>query len=404
MINKKINFTNPEGIKLSAKLEFPADKDPENFVIFAHCFTCSKNLKAIRSIAGSLTSQGFGVLSFDFTGLGQSEGDFSDTNFSSNVEDITAAAGFLRENYKPPSILIGHSLGGAAVLFASMKIDEVQAVATIGAPSNPEHVQKLVEPEADKIKTEGEAKVNIGGRPFTIKKQFLDDLRQNKLTDKLPNLKKAILIAHSPQDNIVDISNAAELYNAARHPKSFISLDGADHLLSKKEDAQYIGHVIASWAGRYISFSPEKETLSESQSTARIGDASTKFTTQLHAGRHRMVADEPEDAGGMDLGPSPYQLLSSALGACTAMTLRMYADHKSWDLKEVVVHVDHEKRHSEDCENSEKKTSKIDYFIRSIEIEGDLTRDQTNRLLEIADKCPVHRTLKGDIEINTSLK
>lgn len=399
----KAAFTNKEGQALSAKLELPANGQPHNYAVFAHCFTCSKNLNAIRNVVNNMTEAGFGVLSFDFTGLGDSQGDFADTNFSSNVDDIVAAADFLKENYQAPSLLIGHSLGGAAVLFAADKIKSVRAVATIGAPSNPEHVQHLIASDIESIEKNGVAEVNIGGRSFTIKKQFVDDLKKHTLAALLKSMRKSLLILHSPQDTTVGIENAAAIYTAAHHPKSFISLDGADHLMSNKLDSLYAGKMIASWAERYLHIGETDKLLTDAQTVVSIKDKTNKFLTQIQSGKHSLLADEPADVGGEDLGPSPYQLLTSALGACTAMTMRMYADRKGWEINEIKVHLNHEKKHSEDCADCEKPTSKIDHFERIIEIDSQLDETQRQRLLEIANKCPVHRTLEGEVKVETKL-
>lgn len=396
-------FKNAEGHELSARLELPQASEPHNFCIFAHCFTCNKNLNAIKNVVDAMTEAGFGVLSFDFTGLGQSQGDFADTNFSSNVSDIVSAADYLRENYQAPTLLIGHSLGGAAVLFAGSQIDSVKSIATVGAPSDPEHVQHLIQSDIAEIEQEGAAQVNIGGRNFTIKKQFIDDLKKHSIKAVLKDLRKSLLVLHSPQDKTVGIENAAAIYTHAHHPKSFISLDGADHLLSKKEDSVYVGRMIATWAERYLHFQDHKHELSEYQTLAVIGDTSTKFLTHIQTGDHHLLADEPEEVGGENLGPSPYQLLTSALGACTAMTMRMYADSKGWEVNELKVFVNHEKKYSDDCAMCDQPTSKIDHFDRSIEIDGVLDEDQRKRLLEIANKCPVHRTLENEVKITTSL-
>lgn len=399
----KINFKNTEGQMLSAKLELPADGHPHNYAIFAHCFTCSKNLNAIRNVVNNMTEAGFGVLSFDFTGLGESQGNFADTNFSSNVSDIVAAAEFLKSNYAAPSLLIGHSLGGAAVLFAADKIESVKAIATVGAPSNPEHVQNLIQSNVEAIERDGAAEVNIGGRSFTIKKQFVDDLKKHTLPTILKNMRKSLLILHSPQDTTVGIENAAAIYTAAHHPKSFISLDGADHLMTNKLDSMYVGKMIAVWAERYLNIEGQKTIQSESQTVVSIKDKTNKFLTQIQTGKHSLSADEPEDVGGEDLGPSPYQLLTAALGACTAMTMRMYADRKGWEVEEIKVHLNHAKKYSEDCADCENTSSKIDHFERIIEVDSELDEKQLQRLLEIANKCPVHRTLEGEVKVETRL-
>ncbi len=402
MRSEKVEFTNSNGYKLSAKLELPADQHPHSFALFAHVFTGNKNLTATRHISRALTLDGIGVLRFDFTGLGESEGDFADTNFTSNVEDLMAAAQYLEDNYEAPKIMIGHSLGGAAAIFAASRLESIQAIATIGTPSEPEHVSHLLEDSLEAIEEKGVAKVSVGGRMFTIKKQFLDDIRSKNMFKLLKELRKPILILHSPQDTVVEIKNAAQIYHASYHPKSFVTLDGADHMLSNKIDAAYAGSLIASWVMRYLDL-PKKEVLkTERQVVAKLGEIG--FTTEIMAGNHGLLADESEEVKGDDFGPSPYQLLSSALGACTAMTLQMYARRKKWDLKEVKVHLDHGKRYVDDCMACEEKEMKIDHFDRIIELEGNLTDEQKSRLMEIADRCPVHRTLEKEIRIQTVLK
>jgi len=379
----------------------PIDGNPIAYAIFAHCFTCTKNLSAIGNISNALTKHRIAVLRFDFTGLGDSEGNFTDTNFSSNVSDLISAADYIVKNYTAPQILIGHSLGGAAALLAAGKIPSLKAVVTIGAPFEPSHIMKLIKDDVKKIEETGKATVSIGGRPFEIKKQFLDDLLENKEEDKITRLKTSLLILHSPQDKIVNINNAAKIYKAAGHPKSFITLDGADHLLSKKEDSYYVGEVISTWVKRYIDIPKKTELVSKKKVAVRIGNQG--YTTEIKAGEHIFLADEPEPVGGNNLGPSPYDLLTSALGACTAMTLRMYADRKKIDLKEIRIHLQHSKIYTEDSNNCEKSSAKIDQIERSIEVEGNLTEAMKQKLLEIADKCPVHKTLLSEIKINTTL-
>lgn len=399
---KKITFKNREGLELAGRIELPPDQRPHNFVLFAHCFTCTKNLTAVRNISNALAAKGFGVLRFDFTGLGESEGDFSDTNFSGNVEDLVDAAKFLADQYSAPALLIGHSLGGAAVIFAAGQINSVEAVATIGAPAEPDHVLHLVQSDLPEIKELGQARVSLGGREFTIKKQFLEDLENTTLADKTKQLRKPLLILHSPQDSTVGVKNAEALYKAAHHPKSFISLDGADHLLSDNKDSLYAGQVIGSWAERYLS-KPELPSIdSDHQVVAGLG-ADDDFTTRMKVGTHFMVADEPASAGGNNLGPSPYELVSAGLAACTAMTLQMYARRKKWPLEEVLVHTTYSKDHAQDCLNCEKEEARLDTFRRLVEFRGELEEKQRERLLEIANKCPVHRTLHGDIQVVTTL-
>jgi len=398
MASIKIQFPNDEGKMLAARLELPVNQHPHSYALFAHCFTCSKNLSAVRHISTALHQSGVAVLRFDFTGLGESEGDFVDTNFSSNVEDLLAAAKYLAENYEAPSLLIGHSLGGAAVLCAATELSEVKAVATIGAPFDPEHVSHLLGDSIDEIETRGLAEVNIGGRPFTVKKQFLEDIRSNKISEKIKNLKKALLIMHSPQDRTVNIDNAARLYTTAMHPKSFISLDGADHLLGDKMDAQYVGESIASWVKRYLALPAQEKLRGDKTVAVRLGDQG--FTTEIMVRHHSITADEPVSIGGNDFGPSPYELLTSGLGACTAMTLQMYARRKKWDLKEVKVHLAHFKDYASDMADTENSKSKIDHFELKLELEGELDEKQRARLLDIANKCPVHRTLHQEVAIS----
>ncbi len=398
----KITFTNISGQTLSGRLELPADQHPHNFALFAHCFTCNKNLSAVRNISRALTSQGYGVLRFDFTGLGESEGDFSDTNFSGNVEDLIAASDFLSNTYKSPSLLIGHSLGGAAAIFAAEKIDSIKAVATIGAPSNPIHVQHLLKSGLKEIQANGIATINLSGRDFTIKKQFLDDLETKSLPEIAKKLNKALLVMHSPQDTTVGIKNAEEIYLAAKHPKSFVTLDNADHLLMRKEDSIYAGNVIAGWSTRYVEIPLKPLLKSGHHVIASLGNAEG-FTTQMKVGNHYLTADEPENVGGNDFGPSPYEYVSAGLSACTAMTIKMYVARKGWDLENIEVHTSYSKSYNIDCINCEDPSAKIDTFKREIKLEGNLNKKQISRILQIADKCPVHKTLHSEIQVITSL-
>ncbi len=401
MKKEKVHFKGGDDQEISAIIHFPADRKPNHFAIFAHCFTCNKNFNAVKNISLGLTKYGCAVLSFDFTGLGDSEGDFEDTNFSTNLSDLLKAAEFLKENYTAPTLLIGHSLGGAAVLMAASEIASVTAIATVGAPAKPEHVLHLIKGGIEEIRKNGEAEVSIGGRPFTIKQQFIEDLQRNKELNNLEELRKAILILHSPQDDVVSINNAREIYQKAHHPKSFISLDGADHLLSKKEDSVYAGEIISIWSKKYITSEKEERPSTESQTVAKIGNKEDNFTTQIVAEGHHLISDEPANIGGDNFGPSPYGLLTAALASCTAITLRMYANRKEWPLEEVEVHVDQEQRHDKDTENCDSDEGKITFFNRKIAIKGDLDQEQINRLLEIADNCPVHKTLESQIKITT---
>lgn len=399
---QKVTFQNKEGETLVGRLEMPVDQNPHNFAIFAHCFTCNKNFLAVKNISKSLTAAGFAVLRFDFTGLGDSEGDFSDTNFSGNVSDLVSAANFLKEDYLAPTLMIGHSLGGAAAIFAAAKISSIKAIATIAAPSSPRHVQHLFKDNLKEIESKGEAIVNLSGRDFTIKKQFLDDLESKSLAVVAKEMRKPLLLLHSPQDDIVGIKNAEEIYVAAHHPKSFVSLDGADHLLMNKKDSQYAGKVISGWAQRYVTLPSLTELRSKHQVVASL-DHDDDFTTVMKVGNHTIVADEPVDFGGKDYGPSPYEFVSAGLSACTAMTLQMYAKRKGWMINNVEVHTSYDKSHAEDCANCETDSAKIDTFHREIKLTGDLDDKQKAKLLQIADKCPVHKTLHSETQVITKL-
>ncbi len=402
MSSQTITFPNAAGEQLHARLELPVNRHPLACAIFAHCFTCSSSLTAVRSISRALNLEGYAVLRFDFTGLGKSEGDFSDSNFSSNIADLVAAADYLTENFEAPTLLIGHSLGGAAVLCATHQIPSIKAVATIGAPFEPVHVTNLLQGGLEEIEKQGYANIDIGGRTFRIKRQFIDDLGNYKIKESIHELGAALLILHSPQDTTVSIDEAANIYQAARHPKSFVSLDGADHLLSDKADSHYAGRVIAGWSSRYLTESDEqKEELKASRNVAvRLG--AEGYTTEIMVRKHSLTADEPESVGGNDFGPGPYELVSAGLGACTAMTIQMYARRKKWVVREVLVHIDHRKDYAEDMAHAGEKSAKIDHFDRTISLEGDLTPEQRERLLEIADRCPVHRTLHEEVVVNTT--
>ncbi len=403
MPSKKVRFESATNQSLSGLLDTPATGEPHNYVIFAHCFTCNKNLNAVRHISSALTSKGFAVLRFDFTGLGESEGAFEETSFSSNISDLVQAAEFLKAEYRAPALLVGHSLGGAAVLATAAQIDSIKAVATIGAPYAPEHVQHLFAGAEQEFEQTGKAQVNIGGRPFTIGRQFVEDIKNQNPEENIKRLKRAVMIMHSPQDSIVEIDNASAIYQAAKHPKSFISLDGADHLLNKADDAIYVGNTIAAWSSRYITI-PEKENLKTDQQVIVRLDAEKGYTTDVLAGKHQLVADEPASVGGADLGPSPYGYLLAGLGACTAMTLKMYARRKQWDLQLVDVHLSHDKIHAEDCECDLQgdDRGRLDKIERLIEVKGDLNDEQKQRLLEIANRCPVHKTLESEVLVKTN--
>ncbi|PZX55678.1 bifunctional alpha/beta hydrolase/OsmC family protein [Algoriphagus chordae] len=400
---KRLKFKNRNGLELAAHLYLPADQKPSFYALFAHCFTCSKNFSAVTRICTALSQNGIACLSFDFTGLGMSEGEFSESSFSGNVSDLLDAADFLTQEYQAPKMLIGHSLGGAAVLYAAAEMAEVKAVVTIGAPAFPGHIRHLFLDSIEEIEKNGIAKVNIGGRPFHISQSFVDDLEQKPLATFLKKLRKSLLIMHSPQDDIVGVENAAEIYNAAMHPKSFISLDGATHLVSNPKDSEYIAEVIGSWSKRYVVVEEEKQLNDTRGNQVFVRLSGEKYTTEVMTPNHHLIADEPSEVGGADLGPNPYDLLMASLGSCTAMTLKMYAERKKWPLEQVSVFLNHEKVHLADSENPDESSAKVSQFTRIIEIEGDLDADQRQRLLEISNKCPVHKTLQEEIVIQTML-
>ncbi|WP_421982247.1 alpha/beta fold hydrolase [Roseibium sp.] len=401
----RLEFDGAHGAKLAARLDLPAGKI-RAFALFAHCFTCSKDIPAARHIAGALSAEGIAVLRFDFTGLGGSGGDFSSTGFSSNVEDLKLAADFLRTNYEAPQLLIGHSLGGAAVLAVAADIPEVRAVVTIGAPSDADHVIHNFKGSVDEIREKGSGSVDLAGRSFTIRKEFLEDLEAQTVKERTAKLGKALLVMHAPLDDTVGVENATDIFVAAKHPKSFVSLDRADHLLTRGEDAAYAARVIAGWASGYLDIedtSRPDETAKEGVDVIETGQG--KFQAMVAAGQHRMIADEPVSYGGFDSGPSPYDFLSTALGACTVMTLRMYADRKGLKVDRIGTQVLHNKVHAADCadcsEELKEKGGKIDRFERLITLEGDIDAATRQRMLEIADKCPVHRTLEHGAAVIT---
>ena len=402
-ISQAITFPGAAGDKLAARLDLPSAAAPHAYALFAHCFTCSKESRAATYISEALTDAGFAVLRFDFTGLGESEGDFANTTFSTNTADLLAAAGWLRRERQAPAILIGHSLGGAAVLAAAGSVPEAIAVATINAPADPEHVAHLFAARRAEIDAAGEAEVELGGRMFRIRREFLEDIAAHKLTAAIAALRRALIIFHSPRDTIVSIDNASRIFLAARHPKSFISLDDADHLLNRRSDARYVGVVLAAWAGRYLPAADNRRGDGPRDTVLVRETRAGKFQQEIAIGPHRLLADEPTSAGGDDSGPSPYDLLTAALGTCTAMTLRQYADKKGLPLDRVGVTLRHQKIHSKDCAECETKEGRIDRIERVIELEGPLDAEARAKLLEIADKCPVHRTLHGEVLIPTRL-
>lgn len=404
MKTEKFQFPGSDGQLLAASLDLP-DGVPVAYALFAHCFTCGQNVLAAKRIAEGLAKHGIATLRFDFTGIGASEGEFANTTFSSNIGDLVLAADDLRKTRQAPSILIGHSLGGAAILAATSMIPEAKCVATVAAPSDPSHVTHWFKDQIPEIREKGEIEVSLAGRPFRIKREFLDDIAEHKLTETVSKLHKPLLIFHSPTDDTVGINNATHLFVAAKHPKSFISLPGADHLLSQKRDAVYVADMIAAWATRYLDATAPAEAASANPPAGVVVVSETgagKLQNVIAAGRHRVLADEPLDVGGMDSGPGPYDFLLGALGACTSMTMRLYAERKSIPLTRTTVTLKHSRIHAQDCEECETKEGMISKIDRTIAMEGNLDAEQRKKLMEIADKCPVHRTLTSEIKIVTS--
>ncbi len=402
MRTEKLEFPGATGATLAARLDSP-DGPPRAYALFAHCFTCTKDIFAASRIAQALAESGIAVLRFDFTGLGSSEGEFANTNFTSNVGDLLAAVAYLRETREAPKLLIGHSLGGAAVLAAAGEVPEAQAVATIGAPYDPGHVAHLFKDSVEEIEAKGEAEVLLVGRPFRIQKQFIDDIQDQRQQERIGALRKALLVFHSPVDQTVGIDNAGLIFGAAKHPKSFVSLDKADHLLSKRADAEYVAAVLSAWSSRYVATDapavPEVKPVDGAVVVQETGWG--KFQQAIAAGPHRLLADEPESYGGKNSGPTPYDLLLAGLGACTVMTVRLYADRKKWPLERTQAVLRHEKIHAEDCAECETKDGRIDHITRELRFHGDLDAEQRAKLVEISEKCPVHRTLHSEVSIET---
>ena len=400
--HQKVTFTGTRGESLAGRLDLPAGH-PHAVALFAHCFTCGKDAVAASRISRALTERGFAVLRFDFTGLGESDGEFANSTFSSNITDLVRAADHLRATIAAPTLLVGHSLGGAAVLAAAHLIPEVRAVATIGAPADPAHVAGLFRHHSADIEAAGEATVYLAGRPFRVRREFLADIAGQPQMTRITNLNRALLVLHAPGDEIVGIDNARRIFEAARHPKSFVGLDGADHLLSRRGDAAYAATVIAAWAERYLPPAESGPDISSMPAAVVVTDsADGAFTQQIRAGRHTLTADEPASSGGDDLGPTPYDLLLAALGTCTSMTVRMYAQRKNWPLRSTTVTLTHSKIHAADCEACETSSGRLDHIRREVQFDGDLDADQRARLLEIANKCPVHRTLHSEVVVETT--
>ncbi len=406
MPSQKLEFPNDEGHTLSAALELPDGGHASAFAVFAHCFTCGEDGAAASRIARALAARGIAVLRFDFTGLGNSDGDFANSDSSPSVGDLVAAAVFLEKHYRAPELLVGHGLGGAAVLSAAHDLPDVKAIATIGAPATAAHFAHLFDDSIDEIKKRGTGVVTLGTRKFTITSRLIEDLEKFADSDHIGRLGRALLVFHSPIDRVVSIDEAARIYQAAKHPKSFISLDKADHLLSRKEDSEYVAAVLAVWASRYLSETTVTPTAERqaalSDGEVLVTEENEQFLRGMYTHAHYLQADEPRGNGGTGLGPDPYELLLMSLGACTSMTLRLYAGHKNLPVSNIEVRLRHERIHARDCEDCESTEGYVSRIERRIRYEGALSAEQHRRLMEIADKCPVHKTLKGEIQIVTS--
>ncbi|MDO1501582.1 alpha/beta fold hydrolase [Winogradskyella maritima] len=403
-MKEKLKIKNRKGYELYAHLELPADQKPQHFAIFSHCFTCSSGLSAVRHISRALTQDGFGVVRFDFTGLGRSEGEFAESHFSANVEDLQDVYHYISEHYQTPSLLVGHSLGGAASLVGASKLEGIKAVATIGAPASVSHVKRLFSHEFEEKKDKGDVVVNIGGRPFKINEEFVSQFEGVNLPEIVKNLRKPLLILHSPIDTIVGINNAEDLYINAHHPKSFVSLDQADHLLTNEVDSDYVGAVIGTWTKRYFPKKQHKILDTEGeQLVAHLNIEEDNFTTTIQTENHAFIGDEPASIGGSDFGPSPYEFLNAGLASCTAMTLKMYAERKKWDLKEVYVYTTYSKKHAEDLPEGSEAPKKLDYINKKLKLVGNLDAKQREKLTDIASRCPVHKTLASEVIFSTEL-
>ncbi|WP_179351322.1 bifunctional alpha/beta hydrolase/OsmC family protein [Winogradskyella vidalii] len=404
MKSTKLKIKNRKGITLNANLELPANQKPNYYAIFAHCFTCSSSLSAVRNVSRALTQNGFAVLRFDFTGLGRSEGEFADSHFSANVDDLLDVHEYMEQHYQAPSLLVGHSLGGAAVLVAASKLETVKAVATVGAPSTVNHVKHLFSHQVEDSAEKGDVEVNIGGRPFVINQDFVEEFDKTDLPTVVKDLRKPLLIMHAPFDKIVGIENAEQLYKKAHHPKSFVTLDNADHLLTKEEDSQYVGELIGTWAKRYFPKAKNKMLSTEGeQLVGHLNIVENNFTTEIQTKNHAFIADEPASVGGSDFGPSPYEYLNAALAACTVMTLKMYAERKKWDLREVYVYISHSRKHSDDLNLVTEQPKYLDHISKKLKFVGDLTTEQKDRLKEISSRCPVHKTIASEVIFETEI-
>jgi putative redox protein len=405
MRSERVRFPGAAGGELAARLDLPdAPLEPEAWALFAHCFTCSKDLKALARLSLALVERGFGVLRFDFTGLGESEGDFAATTFSSNLGDLEAAAEYLRAQGRGPQLLLGHSLGGAAVLAAAARVPQAEAVAVLGAPSSTDHLRRALLLQAPELEALGEAEVELAGRRFRIRRELLADLERQQMEAAIAGLGRPLVVFHSPDDEVVEVEEGQRIFAAARHPKSFVSLPGADHLLLRDPaDARYVGDVLSAWAARYVARLERAAGEPLRHGEVLVVSGPSGLAQEITAGPHRLRADEPREMGGADSGPTPYGLLLAGLGACTAMTLRLYADRKRWPLEGTEVLLTHDRIHARDCADCETREGMLDRLERRVHLQGPLSEEQRQRLLEIANKCPVHRTLTSEVKVETRL-
>lgn len=399
---RNISFKNSAGHQLAAVIEQPVIP-VKCYALFAHCFSCGKDILIASRIARSLVARGVAVLRFDFTGIGDSEGEFESSNFTSNIDDIISATNHLREHYSAPQILIGHSLGGTAMLNAAEQVSEAKAVVSIAAPFTADHILSHFQDKVEELEQKEKVDIELAGKILTINREFVSDLKAHSNEDRISQLRKALLILHSPFDEIVPIEEATKIFVNAKHPKSFVSLDKADHLITDKEDAEYVANTIVAWASRYI-----EEDSSTSQVIDKgevlIGEGNKKFLREVASDDHTWFSDEPLAVGGDNLGPDPYEQLLSSLGTCTSMTLRMYANHKGWPVEDIQVKLKHSRQHDQDCEQPDEKSCKIELIQKFITIKGDLDEQQINRLVEVADRCPVHKTLLGKIKLESNFQ
>ncbi|MCB0447714.1 MAG: alpha/beta fold hydrolase [Gelidibacter sp.] len=404
MRTNRLEIYNRKGYKLSAYLELPANQKPNYFAIFAHCFSCNSTIGATKNVTRALTNHGFGVLRFDFTGLGRSEGKFAESYFSANVEDLIDVNHFLIENHQAPCLLLGHSLGGAAAIVAASKLDNIKAVATIAAPATVTHVTHHFSHAQEAIKMMGETEIEIEGRKFVVNKKFIEDFDKTDLPEITRQLRKPILIMHAPFDKVVGIANAHQLYHNAIHPKSFVSLHDADHLLSLAKHSEYAGEVIGSWVKLYFPKQDNAMLSTEGeQIVAHLNLKENNFTTYLQTKKHNFIADEPGSIGGDDFGPSPYEYLTASIAACTTMTIKLYAESKGWDLQEVYVYITHSKKHSDELGLGVEQPGRIDFMQKKLKFVGDLDEIQKEKLKEIASRCPVHKTVASEVAFETEI-